>query len=126
MGGERSSTARMRLAGKICAACKAFLPSPHSWGEKLCKGCQPKTHRIYMTFVLRGTWHCEFMEPYVQTALARKAPLRDPSQLGQFVERARGFKEPAARKAFEVAIKEGKGGIYLELTDEQYRKLTVR
>lgn len=46
--------------------------------------------------------------------------------LCQFVGRARGFKDSAGRKAFEAAIKDGKGGIYFELTDEQYRNLTVR
>lgn len=79
-----------------------------------------------MTFELRGFWHCEFIEPYLQTALPRKAILRDAMKLCQFVDRAREFKDSAARKAFEAAIKDGKGGIYLELTDDQYRKFTVR
>lgn len=47
-------------------------------------------------------------------------------KLCQLVDRARRFKDSAARKAFEAAIKDGKSGIYLELTDEHYRKLTVR
>jgi hypothetical protein len=47
-------------------------------------------------------------------------------KLCQFVGHAREFKDSAVRKAFEAAINDGKGGIYLELSDEQYRKLTVR
>ena len=74
MGGERASTARMRLAGKICARCKASLPNPERLGERLCAKCtierSPK-HRIYMYFFQRSDWYCQFLEEDLKTALPK-------------------------------------------------------
>jgi hypothetical protein len=55
MGGERHSTMRIRLAGKICCACKIGLPPPHAGREAYCVRCQP-VHRVYMRFELRAYW----------------------------------------------------------------------
>ena len=69
MGGERSSTTRMRLAGKICCFCGRYLDST-LWqppDERSCDSCAaqrapaPKLCRIHMSFVLRERWHCPFM-----------------------------------------------------------------
>src|ERR1700677_409660 len=74
MGGERSSTTRKRLAGKICCFCGRYLDTT-LWqppGERACDSCAaqrapaPKLRRIHMSFVLRecflvavgkGTFH---------------------------------------------------------------------
>ena len=51
MGGERSSTTRMRFAGKICSLCKASLPEPHTVLEKLCAKCmsaRDPRRKVYM------------------------------------------------------------------------------
>jgi hypothetical protein len=61
MGGERSSTPRMRLAGKICCFCGRYLDAT-LWqlpGERACDSCAaqrapaPKFRRIHISFVLR-------------------------------------------------------------------------
>jgi hypothetical protein len=51
MGGERSSTIRMREAGKICGICRRAFPEPHTRGAKRCSACQLKTDRVYMALV---------------------------------------------------------------------------
>ena len=75
MGGERSSTTRMRLAGKICCSCKSSLSPPHSPGEKYCARCQSQIgcRRVYMYFMLRDGWHCQFLEADLKTPLPKKA-----------------------------------------------------
>jgi hypothetical protein len=55
MGGERSSTTRMRLAGKICCLCGRHLDAMlwQPLGECVCNSCEakrsptPKLHRIH-------------------------------------------------------------------------------
>jgi hypothetical protein len=56
MGGERSSTTRQRLAGKICALCHRLLDStPRSAGERVCDQCAG-SRCVYMTFFERHGW----------------------------------------------------------------------
>lgn len=61
MGGERSSSIRMRLAGKTCALCRTPLPPPHQPGERFCARCdagKKSAHRVYMAFQTQSGWHC--------------------------------------------------------------------
>src|ERR1017187_2302040 len=53
MDGERASTTRMRLAGKICCACKVSLPPEPNQkpGERCCARCAPH-HRVLMQFMV--------------------------------------------------------------------------
>ena len=64
MGGERSSSTRMRCAGKICCECKMPLPPPHRPGERLCARCASGSdkRRVYMEFVFNQGWECRFFE----------------------------------------------------------------
>lgn len=90
MGGERSSTTRMRLAGKICCSCKSPLPSPHSPGEKYCTRCQPGNggpHRVYMYFMRKDGWHCQFLEVDLKTPLSKKLTFEHPKEIIELAER---------------------------------------
>ncbi len=64
MGSERSSTVRQIRSGQICALCWASLPTPHTIGEQLCATCrgERKRHRVYMSFMFRNGWLCQFLE----------------------------------------------------------------
>jgi hypothetical protein len=124
MGGERSSTTRMRLAGKICARCKLSLPPPHTPGERLCSKCQGGTkHRVYMHFMLREGWSCQFMEEDLKTHLPKRLAFRDPSKIYEIARRAGSFVNLEERQSLDHAIEIGRGGIWLQLTEEQYQKL---
>ena len=79
-----------------------------------------------MSFMLRDGWYCQFLESDLKTPLLRKCTLQNPEKLVEMVKRGRGFKNLETRQAFDHAVEVGRGGIYLELTDEQYRKLKVR
>ena len=126
MGGERASAVRMRLPGQICALCRARLPEPHTPGEQLCASCKaPRTklHRVYMSFMLREGWYCQFLEEDLKTPLPRKVTLKTVDQIKEIARRGGASLNLESRQALEHAIENGRGGIYLQLTEEQYRKL---
>jgi hypothetical protein len=116
----------MRLAGKICALCGRGLPGPHTPGERLCDTCQVasgRLHRVYMSFMLRAGWYCQFLEADLRTPFPRKLNFSDVGNVRELAEKGRGFADLEALHAFNHGIANGRGGIYLQLTDEQYQKL---
>lgn len=126
MGGERSSSVRMRLAGKVCALCQASLPAPHEPGEQLCARCaagKKPPHRVYMHFQTRSGWHCQFLEEDLKTPIRKKLNLVAPETLFEIAERGGYRLNLDGRQAMQRAIDMGRGGIWLELTEEQYRRL---
>jgi hypothetical protein len=125
MGGERASTTRMRLGGQICALCARALPEPHTRGEKRCLACGG-TRRVYMTFMNRAGWYCQFLESDLRTSLHRTLTFATPGKIIEVAERGGGLKDLADRQALEVGIAKGRGGIYLELTAQQYAALQRR
>lgn len=112
----------MRRAGQICALCDRFLPEPHTPGEKRCESCRPR-HRIYMTFFERRGWYCQFLEEDLKTPLPRKLLLPGIEKILEMAERGGAFKSLADRQGVEQALETGRGGVFLELTEEQYRRL---
>jgi hypothetical protein len=120
MGGERASSVRMRLSGKICCNCGAILPLPHVHGERHCEQCAPR-HRIYMHFMRREGWYCQFLEADLKTPLPKKLTIVDSRKLLEMAER--GGVNPENRAVMRRAIEKGVGGIWLDLTAEQYAKL---
>jgi hypothetical protein len=80
-------------------------------------------HRVYMSFFLRQRWHIGFLESDLKTPLRRKFAFTDPAKLKELVERGGRFKDQEQRLMLERAIENGRGGTYLTLTDEQYRRL---
>ena len=94
MGGERASTTRMRLSGRICCACKTPLaPDPkHLRGERYCARCaskqSPATHRVYMSFMQSNGWFCQFLEEDLKTPLPRKLTFVSSDKIIELAERA--------------------------------------
>ena len=70
----------------------------------------------------RGAY-CQFLESDLRTPLPRKLNFTDVAKVAELVEGGRGFKNLENRHAFDLAVEVGRGGIYLELTEEKYRKL---
>ena len=126
MGGERSSSVRMRLAGKVCALCRNPLPAPHVPGEQLCVRCAEKKkppHRVYMSFQTQSGWHCQFLEEDLKTPIPVQLNLVRQEKLFEIAERGGYRLNLEGRQAMLRAIDMGRGGIWLELTEEQYRRL---
>jgi hypothetical protein len=129
MGGERSSTTRQCLAGKICYECKAPLPAPHNPGEHLCARCaalRAPRRRVYMSFMQRKGWSCQFLEPDLQTALPRKLSFADAEKVRELAKRGGGVPDLESASALEHGIEIGRGGVWLSLTPEHYGRLKTK
>jgi hypothetical protein len=65
MGGERGSTTRQRMSGKICCmGSNSLPPDPNHHGERLCAKCT-EAHQplrdVYTYYMLRDGWYCQFL-----------------------------------------------------------------
>jgi hypothetical protein len=122
MGGERESTTRQRMAGKICALCSLPLdPGPWHGGERVCDRCTKR--RVYMSFFARQGWVCGFLEEDCKTPVGRGRVFATEDKIRELIARTPTRMDQAAKEALEYAFKLGRGGVWLELTGEQYRKL---
>ena len=82
--------------------------------------------RVYLYFQFRQGWQCQFLEPDLKTSLPRKPVLADSEKLIGLVERGGGLPDLASRHALDQAIAKGRGGIFLNLTPDQYAQLRQR
>jgi hypothetical protein len=115
---------RKKVAGKICCRCSTPLPGPYTFRSRQCERCAPPgTRPIKMCFELKVGWHCRFLEKDQKTTLGKCFIFRDSASMRTLAERGLGFVTGNTRRAFEHAIKRGRGGIWLQLTAEQYRIL---
>ena len=122
MGGERASTVRMREGGKICAISGRSLPPPHTPGEKRCAKCGGK-HRIYMYFFERKGWYCQFLEEDCRTPLFKKLNFKHPDKIIELAMRGGAASNLEGCQTIDHAIRNSRGGIWLELSEDQYQKL---
>ena len=76
-----------------------------------------------MSFMSRGGWFCSFLEPDLKTALPCKLSFSDKQKIFEIAERGGTLLNLEARQALEHGIEIGRGGVWLELTPAQYRKL---
>jgi hypothetical protein len=76
-----------------------------------------------MHFMLREGWFCQFLEEDLKTPLPKKFTFADVGKVRELVEKGGGFKILEARHSFNQGVEVGRGGIYLDLTEEQYAKL---
>lgn len=125
MGSERASTARQIRSGELCALCKRRLPPPLRPGEQLCSNCRAARgkHRVYMSFVAGDCWCCQFIEDDLKTPLPRVLRFRSPDKIREMANRGGCGSNLETLQGLEHAITLGRGGVWLELSEEQYRKL---
>jgi hypothetical protein len=108
--------------------CRRTLPTPHTFGEQLCAGCRSvrKRHRVYMSFMHRDEWLCQFLEEDLKTPLPRKVTFSSPEKVREMAARCGCDLSLDTRHALDHGIEVGRGGVWLELSDEQYQKLQER
>ena len=109
--------------GKICCICGIPLPPPEAGRERRCDKCKSPRRRIYMCFSLRGAWCVQFLEADLKTPLPRQLTFRDSAKIREMFDRFSDRKMLEDRNALDNAIESGRGGIYLNLTAEQYSEL---
>jgi hypothetical protein len=76
-----------------------------------------------MSFMFRDGWYCQFLEEDLKTPLPKKLTFRDVGKLFEIAERGGCPMDLEARQAIKHGIEIGRGGIWLNLTSEQYAKL---
>jgi hypothetical protein len=80
-------------------------------------------HRVYMSFIDRRGWQCQFLEADLKTPLPKHLHFPSSDKIIELIERAGGFKDQESRLMLERGIASGRSGVFLSLTEEQYRKL---
>ncbi len=95
-------------------------------GEQFCATCrgERKRLRVYMSFTNRKGWLCQFFEEYPKTPLPKRVIVNCRTRPGRSrnAGRCRAMNLESLR-ALEHGIEIGRGGVWLELTEEHYEKL---
>ncbi len=78
---------------------------------------------FYMSFVDREGWQCQFLEADLKTTLPKRLHLTSPDRIIELVERGGGFPGQESLLMVDREIALGRGGVFLNLADEQYVKL---
>jgi hypothetical protein len=76
-----------------------------------------------MTFFLRQGWQVQFCESDLRTPLPHRFTFQDPEKIRELVRRGEALGIEDVRDELERKIENGRGGVYLHLTPEQYRSL---
>ena len=79
--------------------------------------------RVYMSFMQRNGWYCQFLEEDLQTPLKRKLAVTTTDKVREIAERGRADMNLEALQALNHAFEIGRGGVWLSLTEEQYQRL---
>jgi hypothetical protein len=76
-----------------------------------------------MSFMSRSGWHCQFLEEDLKTPLPKKLAFETESKMLALAKRGGATFDEKTESAIQHGISIGRGGIWLNLTDEQYRRL---
>ena len=79
--------------------------------------------RVFLRFSFRQGWFCQFLEEDRKTPLPRTVLLSDERKLFELVKRGGFTLNISGRLEIEEAISKKRGGVWLELTPDQYAKL---
>jgi hypothetical protein len=125
MGGERGSTTRMRLSGKICCLCRANIDPPYPNKERACSQCAAgrATRKVYMRFEKCHGWRVSFRDPNDESRSFRDFTFADASKIEELVARTGTRMLLEDRQSLETGLRSGGGVTTLVLTQEQFRKL---
>ncbi len=76
-----------------------------------------------MSFMCRDGWYCQFLEEDLKTPLPRKLNFSNCDKVRKIAERGGCNLILESRQALDHGIECGRGGVWLELNEEQYQKL---
>ena len=79
--------------------------------------------RVYMLFRANNGWHVSFLESDLTNSPLRPLTFVDPEDVRDLARRGHALETSQARALFDYELGRGGGGIYLQLTPEQYSKL---
>ncbi len=76
-----------------------------------------------MCYVRREVWVCSFLEEDLEKRLPCQVRFLDPGKIRAIVEKVGNFASLQDRQALDYGLKTGRGGAWLQLTQEQYERL---
>ena len=76
-----------------------------------------------MYFQDRKGWHCQFAGADLKTSLPSKLHFKSADKVIELIERGGGITDLESRLMLDQAIATGRGGVFLNLTREQYARL---
>ena len=79
--------------------------------------------RVYPGFQHRKGWHVSFLVSDLQTSLRKHLTFASEQKIVVLAERGNAELNLENRAAIQHGIAIGRGGFYLNLTDEQYQRL---
>jgi LSD1 subclass zinc finger protein len=112
---------RKMRSGEICSSCRRPLPQPHTPERKRCDSCAGK-HHVRMTFFCHRGWHCHFFTERWQQ-LPKRFLFQEAASVRETARRGDGLVDDEVRRALDLSLKIGKGGVMLRLTDEQFQAI---
>jgi hypothetical protein len=77
---------------------------------------------VYMRFTFDKRWTCDFTNQFTQKR-ARTLHFTDPEKVRDIAQRGKALTDLSSKNNFEHAVRNGGGGVILELSDFQYDKL---
>jgi hypothetical protein len=84
--------------------------------------CRPPLTVLYMAFERMAGWRVVFFDSTTQQRL-RVLNFQDDDKLIELAKRGGALTNLEAKQAIEKGISDGKGGVFLKLSPEQYAKL---
>ena len=91
-------------------------------GPRQCDSCAP-LRRVYMYFMCAGGWSIQFLELDLKTSVRRIRKFSSVNAVREPTARTPTQLSAEAQAKLEHDISNGRGGIYLDLTREQYKGL---
>lgn len=79
--------------------------------------------RVYLSFQHRKGWHVSFLESDLRTSLRKHLTFASEQKIIELAQRGNANLNLESRAAIRHGISTGRGGFYLNLSEEQYRKL---
>jgi hypothetical protein len=76
-----------------------------------------------MSFMRRDGWYCQFLEQDLKTALPKKLCFKTHEKLREIAERGGCNLNLETRQSLDHGIEIRRGGIWLDLSEDQYLKL---
>lgn len=76
-----------------------------------------------MYYIYRKSWTCQFLEEDLKTPLPLRLSFRDPEKVRAIVDKVGNFANLQDRQALDYGLATGRGGVWLQLTEEQYLRL---
>jgi hypothetical protein len=87
--------------------CSNSLPhNPNHHGERLyakCTEARQPLRDVYMYYMLRDGWYCQFLEADPKTALPRTFTFATPEKIVELAERGRGLKTSRPSRLLSMA-----------------------